>query len=138
LARELEGEAVRFDDWQGVLERVDVVISSTGAPHAVVDREHVEPVRRKRRYRPLFFIDIAVPRDVDPGVGQIEEVYLYDIDTLQGLASEARGRREEQVRICDKLIDEELARSGLFVSDGSGDRPVGETRPGFNEGEPTG
>ena len=114
LARELDGEAVRFDDWQRVLREVDVVISSTGAPHAVVERSHVEAVRRKRRYRPLFFIDIAVPRDIDPAVGAIEEVYLYDIDTLQEIAADAKGRRAEQIKLCERIIDLELAKSGLF------------------------
>lgn len=114
LARELDGEAVRFDDWQGVLQEVDVVISSTGAPHAVVNRADVEAVRRKRRFRPLFLIDIAVPRDIDPAVGEIEEVYLYDIDTLQVIAAEARERRSEQIKVCERIIDQELAKSGLF------------------------
>lgn len=114
LARELGGEAVRFDDWQGVLQGVDVVISSTGAPHAVVEPAHVEAVRKKRRYRPLFLIDIAVPRDIDPAVGRIEEVYLYDLDTLQEIAAEAKERRIEQIRICESIIDRELQKSGLF------------------------
>lgn len=114
LARELDGEAVRFDDWQGVLQEVDVVISSTGAPHAVVEPAHVEAVRRKRRFRPLFFIDIAVPRDIDPKVGEIEEVYLYDIDTLQEIAAGAKDRRIEQIKVCERIIEQELAKSGLL------------------------
>jgi glutamyl-tRNA reductase len=114
LAKELGGQAVRFDDWEGVLKEVDVVISSTGAPHAVMDRSHVEAVRRKRRYRPLFLIDIAVPRDIDPAVGEIEEVYLYDIDALQEIAADAKGRRSEQIAVCERIIDQELAKSGLF------------------------
>lgn len=114
LAKELDGQAVRFDDWQGVLKEVDVVISSTGAPHAVMDCSHVEAVRRKRRYRPLFLIDIAVPRDIDPAVGEIEEVYLYDIDALQEIAADAKGRRSEQIAVCERIIDVELAKSGLF------------------------
>ncbi len=114
LADELDGEAVRFDDWQGVLKEVDVVISSTGAPHAVMNRTHVEAVRRQRRYRPLFLIDIAVPRDIEPEVGEIEEVYLYDIDTLKEIALEAKGQREEQIKLCESIIDQELVESGLF------------------------
>ncbi|HAT19385.1 MAG TPA: glutamyl-tRNA reductase, partial [Verrucomicrobiales bacterium] len=114
LAAELDGEAVRFDDWQNALQEVDVVISSTGSPHAVMDRAHVEAVRRKRRYRPLFLIDIAVPRDIEPEVGEIEEVYLYDIDTLKEIAQEAKGQRAEQVRLCERIIDQELVESGLF------------------------
>jgi len=113
LATEMGGSAVRFDDWQRVLERVDVVISSTGAPHAIVHREDVERARRARKYRPLFFIDIAVPRDIDPTVGEIEEVYLYDIDALEQLAEEARGKRQLQIEECERIIKSELAKSNL-------------------------
>lgn len=113
LATEMGGSAVRFDDWQRVLERVDVVISSTGAPHAIVLRADVEKARRARKYRPLFFIDIAVPRDIDPAVGEIEEVYLYDIDTLEQLAEEARGRRQLQIEQCERIIDSQLEKLNL-------------------------
>jgi glutamyl-tRNA reductase len=113
LATEMGGSAVRFDDWQSVLERVDVVISSTGAPHAIVQRADVEKARRARKYRPLFFIDIAVPRDIDPEVGEIEEVYLYDIDTLEQLAEEARGRRQLQIVQCEQIIEMELIKLKL-------------------------
>jgi glutamyl-tRNA reductase len=113
LAAEMGGLAVRFDDWQNVLERVDVVISSTGAPHAIVQRADVEKARRARKYRPLFFIDIAVPRDIDPAVGEIEEVYLYDIDTLEQLAEEARARRQLQIAECERIIEHELVKLNL-------------------------
>lgn len=113
LADEMGGRAVRYDDWQATLAGVDVVISSTSAPHAVVKPFHVEAVRRVRKFRPLFLIDIAVPRDVDPEVAEIEEVYLYDIDTLEQLASEARGRRERQIDECGRIIDEELEKLNL-------------------------
>ena len=113
LATDMGGSAVRFDDWQKTLERVDIVISSTGSPHAIVRREDVEPVRRARRFRPLFFIDIAVPRDIDPAVGDIEEVYLYDIDALEQLANEARSRRQKQIEECEKIIESELARLNI-------------------------
>jgi len=113
LATEMGGQAVRFDDWQKVLERVDIVISSTGAPHAIVQRADVEKARRARKYRPLFFIDIAVPRDIDPAVGEIEEVYLYDIDTLEQLAEEARTRRQKQIEECERIIEMELAKLNL-------------------------
>lgn len=113
LANEMGGSAVRFDAWEAILERVDVVISSTGSPHAVVKPEHVERVRRARKFRPLFLIDIAVPRDIDPAVGEIEEVYLYDIDTLEQLAVEARQRREQQIIDCEKIIEAELAKLDL-------------------------
>ena len=113
LATETGGSAVRFDDWQRVLERVDVVISSTGAPHTIIHRADVEKARRARKYRPLFFIDIAVPRDIDPAVGEIEEVYLYDIDALELLAEDARTRRQLQIIECEQIIDKELAKLNL-------------------------
>lgn len=107
LANAMGAQAVKFDDWQKVLEKVDVVISSTGAPHAIVKSEDVEAVRRKRKFRPLFFIDIAVPRDIDSSVGEIEEVYLYDIDTIEQIANEARTRRAAQISKCEEMIREE-------------------------------
>jgi len=113
LAAEMNGSAVRFDDWHGVLERVDIVISSTSAPHAIVHPEDIERVRRIRRFRPLFLIDIAVPRDIDPAVGEIEEVYLYDIDTLEQIAAAARSKRQRQIEECDRIIDAELAKMKL-------------------------
>lgn len=113
LAAEMGGSAVRFDDWQSVLKRVDIVIASTGAPHAIIQKEHVLEVRKARKFRPLFFIDIAVPRDIDPAVAEIEEVYLYDIDTLEQLADEARSRRALQIEECERIIRQELAKISL-------------------------
>lgn len=113
LAKEMGGRAVKFDEWTDALAEVDVVISSTSAPHAVVLPEHIEAVRRARKFRPLFLIDIAVPRDIDPACGQIEEVYLYDIDTLEQLAAKARHRRQRQIELCESIIDAELAKVQL-------------------------
>jgi glutamyl-tRNA reductase len=116
LAAEMGGSAVTFDDWHRVLERVDVVISSTGSPHTIVHRADIEKARRARKFRPLFLIDIAVPRDIEPAAGEIEEVYLYDIDTLEQLAEGARTRRQEQIRECERIIDAELAKNRLAGS----------------------
>lgn len=110
LAAEMKGKAVRFDDWLEILKDVDVVISSTGAPHPIIHREEVESVRRARKYRPLFLIDIAVPRDIDHDVGEIEEVYLYDIDALEQLAEQAKSRRLQQIIECEKIIEAELVK----------------------------
>jgi glutamyl-tRNA reductase len=110
LAAEMNGRAVRFDDWLDVLKDVDVVISSTGAPHTIIHAKEIESVRRARKYRPLFLIDIAVPRDIEHSVGEIEEVYLYDIDALEQLAEEARSRRSKQIIECEKIIEVELRK----------------------------
>jgi glutamyl-tRNA reductase len=110
LAAEMKGRAVRFDDWLDVLKDVDVVISSTGAPHTIIHAKEIESVRRARKYRPLFLIDIAVPRDIEHSVGEIEEVYLYDIDALEQLAEEAKSRRLQQIIECEKIIEVELRK----------------------------
>lgn len=108
LADDLGGSAVEFGDWEKALIKADVIVSSTGASEPVLMAKQIEQIRGKRRYRPLFIIDIAVPRDIEKGAGEIEEVYLYDIDKLQKLANEARESRAEQVRICEMMIDEEI------------------------------
>lgn len=113
LANELGGEAHGFDDWEQVLVKVDVVVSSTGASEPVVRPHHIEAVRSRRKYRPIFMIDIAMPRDIDPDVGRIDEVYLYDLDTLQLQADENRERRAEQVRVCESIIQKEIRQLNL-------------------------
>ncbi|HBE95548.1 MAG TPA: glutamyl-tRNA reductase [Verrucomicrobiales bacterium] len=113
LAESIGGHAVHFDSWETELKDVDVVIAATGAPHFVVKPGHVEAVRRKRKFRPLIMVDVAVPRDIDPKVGEIEEVYLYDIDTLQEMANEARKRREKQLILCEEIIREEIDKTVL-------------------------
>jgi len=112
LARELNGQAIRFDDWANSLKEVDVVISSTGAPKSIVQPQHINDVRRARKFRPLFMIDLAVPRDIDPGVGHIEEVYLYDMDTLQKLANQNKENRQSQIKACENIITTELQKLG--------------------------
>ena len=97
-----------FDAWEDTLTKVDVIVSSTGASEPVLRTAQIEAVRRKRKFRPLFLIDIAVPRDIETEAGDIEEVYLYDIDKLQQLASEAKESRAQQVRICEQMIAEEI------------------------------
>lgn len=108
LALELGGDAVSFDAWEDALVKADVIVSSTGANEPVLRAAQIEAVRRKRKFRPLFLIDIAVPRDIEAAAGEIEEVYLYDIDTLQQLANEARESRVRQVQLCEEMIAEEI------------------------------
>ncbi len=110
LASQMGGEAVKFENWTDRLVDSDIVIASTAAPHAVVEKSHIEAVRARRKYRALFLIDIAVPRDIDPKVGDIEEVYLYDIDTLVQLAEDGKQRRQRQIEACERIIDLELEK----------------------------
>jgi len=117
LANEMEGEAIRFDDWQQRAVEMDVIVSSTSAPHHVVTKADMIEIRKKRNGRPLFLIDIAVPRDIAPEVNDLDEIYLYDIDALESLAAEARFAREAQIAECRVLIEKELRQRLIGVID---------------------
>jgi len=106
LAAELNGRAVPFDDWAGEFEKIDIVISSTSAPHHILDRPRLEPLMKARRQRPLLLIDIAVPRDIDPAVNGLENVYLYNIDDLQSIAADCLKQRTEEIARCEQIIAE--------------------------------
>jgi len=109
LATKMGGEALHFDQWPDRIAATDIVIASTAAPHIIVTRTQIEAARRLRRHRPLFMIDISVPRNIDPAIHQLDDVYLYDIDALQSLADEARRQREQQITLCRQLITREIA-----------------------------
>ncbi len=127
LAQELGGRAVHFDEWEREFPGIDIVISSTSAPHYVLDRPRLERLLRSRSGRSLLLIDIAVPRDIDPAVKLMDGVFLADVDDLQAVADEhLRGRREEVAR-CEVLIREQvtLLLNSLTASENSFSRPRG-------------
>jgi glutamyl-tRNA reductase len=106
LARRFHGSAVRFEEIADVLNQVDIIISSTGSPNFVVKRDQIKPLMRKRRNRPLFFIDIAVPRDIDPDINRINNVYVYDIDDLKDVVDENIEDRNREAIKAERIIDE--------------------------------
>jgi glutamyl-tRNA reductase len=108
LAAGLAGQAVAFDDWAREFPRLDIIISSTAAPGYVLDRRQLEPLMPLRKHRPLLLIDLAVPRDIDPAVNLLEEVYLYNIDDLQTIADEALRQRQEDIAHCEAIIQEKV------------------------------
>jgi len=108
LAAELDGRAVHFDDWASEFANVDIVISSTAAPHHILDRAKLEPLMRLRKNRSLLLIDIAVPRDIEPEVNFLENVYLYNIDDLQAIADDYLKQRRDEIVRCEKIINEKV------------------------------
>ncbi|MGE4553866.1 MAG: glutamyl-tRNA reductase [Desulfovibrionaceae bacterium] len=99
LAQRMRGEAFEFAALPEVLPQADIVISSTGSPTAILRARDVKDVLKKRKHRAMFFIDIAVPRDIDPDVNALDNVYLYDIDDLKEVVEEnLAGRREEALK----------------------------------------
>lgn len=108
LAQKFNGSAVSFDDMTDYLPLADIVISSTGAPHYVLHKTEVERAMRRRHNRPIFFIDIAVPRDIDPGVNDVYNAFLYDIDDLNEVAATNAAAREKEARKAEGIIAEEV------------------------------
>ncbi|MFW5487446.1 MAG: glutamyl-tRNA reductase [Desulfovibrio sp.] len=112
LAERFKGTAVRFAEMFETLEKADIIISSTGATSAILSAKDIKHVLRKRRNRPMFFIDIAVPRDIDPDVNSLDNVYLYDIDDLKEVVEENMAQRRDEAQRAQGIIFEETA---LFV-----------------------
>ncbi len=106
LAKTFKGTAIRFEEITGALEYADIIISSTGSPEYVITRDQVKGVIRKRRNRPFFFIDIAVPRDIDPRVNRLTNSYVYDIDDLQGVVDDNIEDRQHEAIKGERIVDE--------------------------------
>lgn len=119
LATELGGRAVSFDDWMFEFAHTDIAISSTSAPHHILDRPKLEPLMKLRKNRPLLLIDIAVPRDIDPAVNLMPNVYLYNVDDLQSIANDYLSQRKDEMARCEAIIVEKM--KGLL--DGGGRVP---------------
>jgi glutamyl-tRNA reductase len=128
LAKELGGRAVHFEDWSREFSKIDIVISSTSAPHYVLDREKLKPLMKLRKNRPLLLIDIAVPRDIEPEVNFLENVYLYNIDDLQAIANDYLKQRKEEVDRCLHIIRE---KAKALLSSRPSASPPPNARPAF-------
>ncbi len=109
LAAEIGGRPVEFESFLSAMAEADIVVSSTGCPQAILHREDVASVMRARRNRPLFLIDIAVPRDIDHEVEQLEGVYLYNVDHLEAIVRENVRSREQELARCHQIIAERAA-----------------------------
>jgi len=110
MARKFDGQALQFSDLYTTCDKADIVITSTGAPHAIFRREHGEAFMARRRNRPMFFIDIAVPRDVDPSLNQVDGIFVYDIDDLQQVVSSHISDRKREALRAEDIVAVEVER----------------------------
>ena len=110
LAKKFNGKAVSMDELIGQLEHVDIIISSTGSPNIILRKDDVKSVMRARMNRPLFFIDIAVPRDLDPNLIDLDNVYLYDIDDLSSVVEINKAERDREAVKASRIVDEETLK----------------------------
>jgi glutamyl-tRNA reductase len=110
LATQFNGQAIRFEEIPESLKTVDIIISSTGATEYVIRADQVKGIIRKRKNRPLFFIDIAVPRDIDPDINRLSNSYVYDIDDLKGIIDENIEDRHKEAIKGERIVDEAVIR----------------------------
>ncbi|HXX42761.1 MAG TPA: glutamyl-tRNA reductase [Chthoniobacterales bacterium] len=118
LAQLVAARTIPFPQWPEQCREVDIMITSTSSEKPLLTRETLEPVLRERIDRPLFIIDIAVPRNVDPGVNELDGVYLYDIDSLQSIAEQSLALRRQQVIAAEEIIAEHVAEFSKLLMRG--------------------
>ncbi len=108
LAREFHGKVVLFDNFLHELHYTDIVICSTGAPHYILLKDHVRRIMKDRKQRPVFIIDISVPRNIDPEINDLDNVYLYDVDNLQGIIETNIQERAKEAEKAERIVDDEI------------------------------
>lgn len=117
LAEKFSATATKFEDFPQKLIGADIVISSTGAPHAIIRKDDISRLMRERRQRPLFLIDLAVPRDIEAEVNKIDNAYLYNIDDLQKIVDGNIALRKNELEHCEKFIDNASRMYMQWLSD---------------------
>ena len=110
LAKKFSGQAIPFEQLYDTVPNADIVISSTGAPHAIFNKEHGEKFLHRRKNRPMFFIDIAVPRDIDPGMDKLDGIFVYDIDDLQQVVSSHVADRKTEADRAEAIVQLEVEK----------------------------
>jgi glutamyl-tRNA reductase len=108
LAREFHGKAVGFETFLDELVHTDIVICSTGAPNYIIVKDHMNRIMKHRKNKPVFIIDISVPRNIDPGINDLDNIYLYDIDDLQGVVNTNIEERNKEAEKAEHIVDEEV------------------------------
>ena len=113
LAEEFQGQVIPYEDFIGMLPEIDILLTSSGAPHYILTREQMRGVISRRRNRPMFLIDIAVPRNIEPSVNQLDNVFLYDIDDLDRVVKSNLQARQNVAQQAEEIITEEVERMVL-------------------------
>ncbi len=114
-AEELGGQAISFDEIIGRSSAVDVLIVSTAAPVRILKADHGPGIMKARRHRPIFVVDLAVPRNVDPALNDLDNLFLYNDDDLQRVADEGREERMKEARLAEEIVEQELASYHRWV-----------------------
>jgi glutamyl-tRNA reductase len=110
LAGAFHGTAIHFEQLFEHMDQADIIISSTGAPHFIVDKNQAERMLAARKNRPMFFVDIAVPRDIDPAVNELDNAFVYNIDDLEQVVEANKKQREREAEWAERIVDEEVQK----------------------------
>lgn len=133
LVQSIAGRAVPFENWLDQCREIDILVASTSSEVPLLSREQLEPILHGRIDRPLFIIDIAVPRNIDANVDELGGVYLYDIDSLQSIAEQSMAMRREQVAVAEQIIAEHVAEFDESTARGLNRVPAGPEHPPVGE-----
>ncbi len=133
LAEEYDGKAINYESLEDYLPQADIIISSTAAPHYVIHTEHIKNAIKVRRGNPMLLIDIAVPRDINPEIGKIGNVYLYNIDDLQSIVSSNMDDREKELGKCQDIINNEVERFMAWFEELKIGPAIAQLRDHFHE-----
>ena len=117
LAKRFNGKAVGLGELHAQMELVDIMVSSTGASGLILLQEEVKPIMKQRKNRPLFLIDIAVPRDLDPKLNDLDNVYLYDVDDLSQVVEVNKAEREQEAQRAERIVTEETLKFLQWIED---------------------
>jgi glutamyl-tRNA reductase len=131
LALELSGEAVHWEEWEDRAVVVDIMISSTSAPHYVLTQEKLAALLRRRERRPLFLIDLAVPRDFEPSINLLDDVFLYDIDDLQSIAQTHMRERQTEITRSMEILKPHVERYMEWAGRQADETGADDVRRGF-------
>jgi glutamyl-tRNA reductase len=115
LAKRFKGKAHAFAELIDRLPEVDIVITSTGSTEPIIRARDIKDVLKKRKYRPMFFIDIAVPRDIDPDINSLDNIYLYDIDDLKEVVEENKAQRQTEAEKAREIVKSEAHKFGQWL-----------------------
>lgn len=128
LAAEMNGEAVSFDSINQRLPEADIVLCSTGAANYLVTSQQIQQVLEKRRYRPMFFIDISVPRNIDPSISDLDNAFVFDIDDLQAVAEANLKERQREAERAEIIVAAEAERFASSLTEGNLNKVIGVFR----------
>lgn len=125
LAQEMNGTAIPFDQLYNRMKDADIIICSTGANHYLLNQEHVKAALKFRKNKPMMIIDISVPRNADPSIGNLDNAFIFDVDDLKSIADANKSEREREALIAESIVETEIEKFSAALSEGDVNTVIG-------------